>query len=103
MCKTDNSGGCIVSKNLLNKQGKLKWCFRENSMNDIDTGWRFLSDIDTEEYINDSSNLSVCSISSIIQLEPAVLSILHLPTGTDISLEYEGSKKFFVDSDGERI
>ena len=103
MCRTDNSGGCVASKNLLNKYGHLKWCFREKPINDIDTGWRFLSNIDTEEYINDSENLVICSINSIVQLEPAILSIMHLPVGTDVSLGCKGTQKFFVNSNGEEV
>ena len=44
-----NAGGCVVSRNILSGKGKLKWCIRENSVNEVDNGWRFLSDIDTNE------------------------------------------------------
>ena len=41
-------GGSIVSKNILQGKGRLKWCIREKSVNKLDNGWRFLSDIDTD-------------------------------------------------------
>ena len=43
-----DAGGSIVSKNILSHKGKLRWCVREESVNDVDNGWRFFSDIDTE-------------------------------------------------------
>ena len=51
-----NMGGSIVSKNILEKKAHIKWCFREESVNDIDNGWRFLSEIDTNEFLADSRN-----------------------------------------------
>ena len=36
MHSTMNLGGCVVSKNILEKRGRLKWCFREESVNNID-------------------------------------------------------------------
>ena len=36
-----DAGGSIVSKNILSHKGKLKWCVREESVNDVDNGWRF--------------------------------------------------------------
>lgn len=43
-----NAGGCVVSKNIINKN---------------DNGWRFFSDIDTEEYINNPHNLMICDFN----------------------------------------
>ena len=40
-----NAGGSIVSKNILNHKGNLKWCVREESINKVDNGWRFFSDL----------------------------------------------------------
>ena len=44
MKKSMNMGGSVVSKNILENKGRLKWCFREKSVNEIDNGWRFLSE-----------------------------------------------------------
>ena len=52
-----NAGGSIVSKNILSHKGKLRWCVREESVNDVDNGWRFFSDIDTEEYLSKADNM----------------------------------------------
>lgn len=92
--------GCILSNNLLNKKGVLKWCFRESPVRPQDTGWRFLSDIDTSDFLSDSHNFSVCSLNTIIQIEPAVLSILDLPVNTDLTLVQKNGKRFFVDKIG---
>ena len=92
-------GGCIVSKNILEHKGKLKWCIKESPVNELDNGWRFLSSEDTDDFLEDSSNMLVCDWSTIIQIEPAVISIVNMPEGTDINLINEGGKKYFIYTD----
>lgn len=60
MIKSMNMGGAVVSRNLLENKSRLKWCFRENSVNEVDNGWRFLSEIDTDEYLKNASNMVIC-------------------------------------------
>lgn len=95
-------GGCIVSKNLWANKGKLKWCFREKGQNEVDTGWRFLSDIDTDEFLKAPSNLLACNFESMIEIEPAVLSIYHLPVGTELIFVEKGKRRFFIDSNTKK-
>ncbi len=99
-----NMGGCVVSRNILEGLGRLKWCVRDASVNEVDTGWRFFSDIDTEEFLSDHKNMSVCKYETVIDIEPAVLGIYDFPQGTDLRLEQEGKRKFFVNNlDGKVI
>jgi len=97
-------GGCIISKNILEGKGKLKWCVREESVNNLDNGWRFFSNIDTEEFLSDAKNMCIYNYDSIVEIEPAVLSIYELPIGTDLTLIEENGTKFFVETEtGERV
>ena len=104
MRKSMNMGGSVVSKNLLEYKGRLKWCFRENGVNEIDNGWRFLSEIDTDEYLKNASNMAVCDWGTILEIEPAIASIFDMPVGTELTLMYEDNKKFFIYTDtGEKL
>ena len=89
--------GCIASNNLLTEKGELKWCFRETPINNMDSGWRFLSDIDTDEYLADANNSSVCDLDTVIQTEPAILAIINSSVGTDVELKIVNGEKVFVD------
>lgn len=93
--------GCIVSNNILSVKGELKWCFRESPVNNMDSGWRFLSDADTDEYLADPNNSSVCALDTVVQIEPAVLSIINLPVGTDVELTVVDGKRIFVDTNSK--
>ncbi len=94
-------GGSIVSRNILEQKGRIKWCFRENPVNPLDNGWRFLSEIDTDEFLSDSTNMVVCDWGTVIEIEPAVISIFNLPIGTELIIEYDGEQKYFRSTDNE--
>jgi hypothetical protein len=94
-----NAGGCVITKSLLYGQGKLKWILREDSVDPkVDTGWRFFSDIDDSDYVNDPDNLIVCDFNTIANIEPAILGIYGMPAGTDLQLVIEKGKKLFYDN-----
>ncbi|MET3659176.1 immunity protein Imm33 domain-containing protein [Sporosarcina psychrophila] len=104
MKKSSGLGGSVVSNNILRNKGKLKWCIKEKPVNALDNGWRFLSDIDTDEYLADASNMSICDWGTIIEIEPAIMYIFDMPLGTDITLLNENNTKSFVYTEsGEKV
>jgi len=88
----------MVSRNIYDKRGRLKWCIKEESVKAVDNGWRFLSDIDTEEFLADNSNWCILAYETLAEIEPAILAIYDMPIGTDLTLQQEGGEKFFVDT-----
>lgn len=92
------TGKCVVSKNIIENNGRLKWCFREYPVNEEDNGWRFLSDIDTEDFINDSKNMGIYSFNDLVEFEPAILNIFNLPIGTDLTITKQGKKTIIIDN-----
>lgn len=91
-------GASIVSNNILKNKANIKWIFREDSVDELDNGWRFFSQIDTEEYLSHSENMSVCDWSTIVEIEPAVLSIFNMPIGTELTMIYEEERVCFLDT-----
>lgn len=97
-------GASIVSNNILENKANIKWILRENSVNELDNGWRFLSEIDTEEYLSHAENMSICDWSTIVEIEPAVLSIFNMPIGTELTIIYEDERVYFLDSNsGQKL
>ena len=92
------AGASIVSKNIINETGKLKWILREKSINRVDNGWRFFSEYDDDDYINNPNNLIVCDFNTVASIEPAILKIYELPVGSDLQLVSENGKISFVDN-----
>ena len=95
--KQMSMGGCVVSKNIIEGKGKLKWCIREESKIAVDTGWVFLSDIDTDEYLENSDNMKAYNFEDIVNIEPSILSLYNLPIGTEVVLMENQDGKYFID------
>ena len=89
-------GGSIASKNILEKKGRLKWCIKEESVHPLDNGWRFLSEVDTDDYLQDASNMVICDWGTLFEIEPAISLIFDMPVGTDLTLVYEKGHKYFI-------
>ena len=103
MRKSMNMGGSVASRNIWERKGRIKWCIKEEGVHPLDNGWRFLSEIDTDEYLQDASNMVICDWGTLFEIEPAISLIYDMPVGTDLTLVYENGRKYFVYTEtGER-
>lgn len=96
-----NLGACMVSNNILTGAGQLRWCYRHEPYrgSDVDNGWEFLSDIDTEEFLNIAENWSIISFDQMAVIEPCVVKIFDFPPGTDLVVIDDGDNRYFADSE----
>ena len=92
-----NAGAAIVSRKIVERTGNIKWLTREAPITPQDSGWRILSDRDTDEYLADPANMTVVDFNDICDIEPACIGIYDLPVGSDIQLvvEPDGRRRWF--------
>jgi len=86
----DVYGGFIVSKNIINGH-LIKYTFREKSNIPQLNGWNLYSEIDDEDYVNNSDNFVILSAESVHRINPVILEIFNAPYGTDLCWLYENS------------
>ena len=67
----ENAGGVIITKSVYEGTSKLKWFFREESVNPSDNGWRAIGDHDTQEYLDNPENSIVVDFNTLANIEPA--------------------------------
>ena len=94
----ENAGSCIVTKSLLNGESNFRWLFREEPLDNIDTGWLAFGDSDNDEYVNDPKNLSVVDLNTLINIEPTILNVYEMPVGTDLIFIEEDGEKYFINA-----
>ena len=94
----ENAGSCIVTKSILNGETKFRWLFREEPLDNIDTGWMAFGDSDNDEYVNDPKNLSVVDLNTLINIEPTILNVYEMPVGTDLIFIEEDGEKYFINA-----
>ncbi|HDR7871973.1 TPA: DUF2185 domain-containing protein [Bacillus wiedmannii] len=87
----------MVSKNIINKTGKLKRILRGNLIEAADDGWKLFPKID-DDYINNSENLALCDFNAVANIELAILGIYELPIGSDLQLVSENGKIRFINN-----
>ena len=94
----ENAGSCIVTKSILNGETKFRWLFREEPLNNIDTGWMAFGDSDNDNYVNDPKNLTVVDLNTLINIEPTILNVYEMPIGTDLIFIEEDGDKYFINA-----
>ena len=94
----ENTGSCIVTKSILNGETKFRWLFREEPLNNIDTGWMAFGDSDNDDYVNDPKNLTVVDLNTLINIEPTILNVYEMPIGTDLIFIEEDGDKYFINA-----
>lgn len=99
-----NAGGVIITKSIYQGTSKLKWLFREESVNPSDNGWRAIGDNDTQEYLDNPENSMVVDFNTLANIEPAVLSVYDMPVGADLEFCFDDTGRYFIDTNtGNRI
>ncbi len=98
------SCGVIITKSIYNGTSKLRWFFREESINPADNGWRAIGDKDTQEYLDNPDNSLVVDFNTLANIEPAVLAVYSMPVGTDLEFCVDSTGRYFIDTiTGKRI
>ena len=73
----ENAGAAIVSRKIVERTGNIKWLTRETPFAPQDSGWRVLSDRDTEEYLSNPANMTVVDFNELCTLVPPAGRLRH--------------------------
>lgn len=69
--------------------------YREEPIDEGDSGWRFLSGSETQEYIDDSNNSTFYDINTIANYDSAIIPYLNLPIGVELE-RIKGENQFSI-------
>ncbi len=84
--------GCFITDQVTVEGKKIGWCYREEPEGDFpDSGWRFFSGEESDEYINDPKNTSVADINSACNFDPDILPLLAAPYGSAFARGEDGT------------
>ena len=89
------AGAAMMTHNVLNGAGRIKWMLRVPPKAPADNGWRIFSEIDTAEYLADTNNFEIVDYNELCGMEPALIGIWDLPIGSDLQM--------VIDEDGKHI
>ena len=63
------------------------------SASEFDSGWRFLSGLETDAYVDDLANVGLHNVNTIANYDPDVIPLLDAPAGSAFERDDDG--RFF--------
>lgn len=93
------AGASLATNNVMSGAGALQWAERKSPKDPADNGWRFISAIDDGAYLSDGSNWVIVDFNEVCAIEPAVISIVDLPVGSDLELVADPAGKLWLDDE----
>ncbi|WP_166979835.1 DUF2185 domain-containing protein [Paramicrobacterium fandaimingii] len=93
-------GTAVVSDQVTESGRPVGYMYREDPDGDGDSGWRFLSGDESQEYLDDERHIGVFEVNDIANLDNAIIEYLDAESGTHL-VRIDGSDDFAdVDDDG---
>jgi hypothetical protein len=86
-------GYCLVSDKITVDGMKVGFMYREKPEEKDDSGWRFLSGTETEEYMDDENNTMIFDVNVVANYDEAIIPYLKSKVGTELE-RIEGSDDF---------
>jgi hypothetical protein len=74
-------GACFATDKITVDGERVGWMYREPPAFDVDSGWRFFSGTESDEYVDDHANTSIYDVNSIANNDPDIIPLLDAPTG----------------------
>lgn len=79
-----NMGYCYASNKITIDGLKIGYMYREETDDDYDSGWRFFSGTEDEEYLNNPENIRIYDVNTIANYDEAIIPYLCYPVGMEI-------------------
>jgi len=77
-------GFCLVSNKITVDGEKVGFMYREKPEDGNDSGWRFLSGTETQEFIDDPHNSKIFDVNTVANYDAAIIPYLKLHYGTEL-------------------
>ena len=75
-------GSCIATDEITVNGNRVGFMYRENPDNESDSGWRFFSGLESQEYIDEPNNLEIYDVNTIANYDPEIIGYLSAPIGS---------------------
>ena len=77
-------GGCFATDHITVDGLPVGFMEREATDFEEDSGWRFCSGTETEDYANNPDNTTIYEVNTIANYDPTIIPYLDSPVGTEL-------------------
>lgn len=81
----DSMKYAVVSRLVATDRRKVRWMYREEPTEPADTGWRFFSGDEAEDFGEDQENFEFHGLDTVIEIDPSVAP--HLDRAAPVAFE----------------
>jgi hypothetical protein len=75
-------GACIATDMITVEGRRVRFMYRESPANEVDSGWRFLSGYESDDYMDDPANHGFYDVNTIANYDRDIVPFLDSPIGT---------------------
>jgi hypothetical protein len=75
-------GACFATDMITVEGRRVAFMYRQAPDNDTDSGWRFMSGYESDEYMDDSNNHGIYDVNTIANYDPDIVPFLNAPPGS---------------------
>ncbi|TDN98314.1 DUF2185 domain-containing protein [Sunxiuqinia elliptica] len=86
-------GGCMATDKITEDGELVNYMYREEPDFKDDSGWRFLSGAETQEYADNPSNWEIYDTNTIANYDRAIIPYLKSPIDSELE-RIKGTEKF---------
>jgi hypothetical protein len=84
-------GSCLASDHITVEGRLVGFMYREEPDNEFDSGWRFLSGLETDAYVDNPGNVGLYDVNTIANYDPDVIPLLDAPPGSAFERDDDGA------------
>jgi len=96
-----NGYGACISSDMITVDGyPVRFMYREGPSDDVDSGWRFMSGFEDDEYLSNPDNHGIYDVNTIANYDPSIIPHLDSPIGSAFEKTAE-AERFVRVSDSE--
>ena len=86
-------GACFATDHITVEGKPVGFMYREAPSDRHDSGWRFFSGSESQEYVDDPKNLAIYDVNTIANYDAAIVPLLDAPVGSAFG-RVAGSDRF---------
>lgn len=90
-------GGCIATDRITVDGCPVRFMYREEPDNHVDSGWRFMSGFEDDAYMDDPKNHNAYDVNTIANYDPSIIPYLDAPVGSVFEKRPESTQFVAVD------
>jgi hypothetical protein len=86
--------GYSICSNKITIDGEpVGFMYREEPVDDEDSGWRFLAGTESQEFADDPDNSKIVGVNTVANIDPSIIPYIKMPVGTELE-KIEGKTEF---------